>query len=102
MLKYSISIVIQHFDEIRIYEFHFLTNFILETLFSNEEIQYENEDFLFKIVIELIHIDFHRKTLLKLINFSFVSSSLFKEFFEDFPLDEIDLDLFSSFKNRFF
>jgi hypothetical protein len=96
------SILIPHFEEIRIDQFPFLTNFILETLFPNEELQYENEDFLFKIVIKLIHKDFQRKTLLKLINFHFVSSSLFKEFFKDFPLDGIDLDLFSSLKNRLF
>jgi hypothetical protein len=71
-------------------------------IFTNEELQYEDENYLFQIVVKLIDKDPKRKALLKMINFLFVSSSFLKQFFEDFPLDEIDFDLFSSLKCRLF
>jgi hypothetical protein len=100
IFNHSITILTQHFEEITIDQFNYLTNFTLEMIFTNEELQYENENYLFDIVAKLIDKDPKRKELLKMINFSFVSSSSLKQFFEDFPLDEIDFDLFSSLKGR--
>jgi hypothetical protein len=77
-----------------------LTNHQLDLISSSEDLQVGSEDQLFKIITQLIELDNNRKVLLKSIKIPFVSVSLFNEFFEDFALEELDLELFDLLKER--
>jgi hypothetical protein len=96
----SLSIVLNHFAEIRIDQFLRLSNSVLEKLLQSPQLQFENEDFLFNLVVELIRRDSNRKILLKYLFFPGMLSSLLLPFFRDFSVEEIDPDLFESLKIR--
>jgi hypothetical protein len=98
----SLSILINHFSEISFEQLIKLPNFMLEKLFQSPQFQIENEDILFNLVVDLIGQDPNRKSLLKIIYFPAVSTSLLINYFNNFPVEEIDSDLFESFKTRFF
>jgi hypothetical protein len=98
----SIAILIQQFSEIRIDQFLKLSNFVLEKLLQSPQLRLDNEDTLFSLVVELIGRDPNRKVLLKLIYFPGVSTAHLIQFFNNFPVEEIDSDLFDSLKTRLF
>jgi hypothetical protein len=79
-----------------------LPNSVLEQLLQSPQLQVENEDFLFNRVVELITRDPNRKILLKSIYFPGVSPHLLINFFQNFPVEEIDLDFVESLKTRLF
>jgi hypothetical protein len=95
-------IMIHHFSDIRPGQFLKLPNFVLEKLFQSPQLQVDDEDFLFNLVVDLIGRDPSRKTLLKSIYFPGVSSFRLINFFTNFPPEEIDSDLFESLKTRLF
>jgi hypothetical protein len=98
----SIEILIQHFSGIRPEQFLKLSNFVLEKVFQSPQLQVDNEDFLFDLAVDLIGRDPNRKSLLKTIYFPGVSVSRLFNFFNNFPAEEIDSDLFESLKTRLF
>jgi hypothetical protein len=98
----SMAILINHFSEIRTNQFLKLTNFILEKLFQSPQLQIDSEDTLFDLVVDLIGRDPNRKILLNCIFSPGVSSSHLINFFNDFPVEEIDSDLFKFLKARLF
>jgi hypothetical protein len=102
IFEQSLSILTSHFSEIRIENLNKLPNFILESLFQSPQFQIDNEDILFNLVIDLIKRNPNRKSLLKIIYFPAVSTSLLINYFNNFPVEDIDSNLFESFKARFF
>jgi hypothetical protein len=94
----SISILIQQFDHITQEQFKFISNSHFELILKSEELKIENEDFLFQLIISLIKEDSNRRSLLKFVQFSFVSSQLIQEYFCNFSIDEIDFELFEALK----
>jgi radical SAM superfamily enzyme len=93
-----LSKVIQNIEQIEIHQLLCLSNFVLEQIFNSHQLQIENENYLFNLVIELIKKDSNRKVLLKSIFYPGVSSSLLISYFRDFPIEEIDYNLFNSLK----
>jgi hypothetical protein len=79
-----------------------MSNFVLEKLFQSTQLQVDNEDILFDLVVDLIGRDPNRKILLRTIFFTGVSSSRLINYFNTFPVEEIDSDLFESLKIRLF
>jgi hypothetical protein len=65
----SIEILLDHFSEIRPDQFLNLSNFVLEKLFQSPQLQIDNKDILFNLVVELIDRDPNRKSLFKTIYF---------------------------------
>jgi hypothetical protein len=57
---------------------------------------------LFKLIVRLIKADSNKKEYLKIVHFPFVSSPLLIQFFGNFPIEEVDSDLFQSLKMRLF
>jgi hypothetical protein len=98
----SLTILIRHFSEIRTDQILKLSNFILGKLFQSPQFLVDNEDTLFDLVVELIERDPNRKILLKYVYFPGVSSSHLINFLNNFPIEEIDSDLFESIKTRLF
>jgi hypothetical protein len=60
IFEQSLSILINHFSEIRFEQFLKLSNFILEHLFQSPQFQIDNEDILFSLVADLIEKDSKR------------------------------------------
>jgi hypothetical protein len=98
----NLEILIQHFPEIRPDQFLKFSNFVLEKLLQSPKLQVDNEDILFNLIVELITRDSSRKILLKSIYFPAVSTSHLINFFNSFPAEEVDSDLFESLKTRLF
>jgi FtsZ-binding cell division protein ZapB len=98
----SMKILIYHFSEIRTAQFLKLSNFVLEKLFQSPQLKVDNEDILFNLVVDLIGRDPNKKILIRCIFFPGVSSSHLTNFFNNFPAEEIDSDLFESLKTRLF
>jgi hypothetical protein len=98
----SFAILIHHFTELNFDQFLKLPNSILEKLFQSAQLQIDNEDILFQLIIQLIERDSNRKVLLKSIFFSGVSSNLLNSFFKNFPVEEVVSGLFESLKARLF
>jgi hypothetical protein len=96
--KESISILIREFENITIEQFQFISNSHFEIILRSLSFQIENEDFLFKLIMKLIEQDSRRKSLLKFIKFSFVSSELLKKYFWNFSVEELDFELFEALK----
>jgi hypothetical protein len=98
----SLSLIIQNFNLISFDDFKRLPNSYLLKIFSSESLQIEDEDYLFEMVVQLINEDKNRFVLLQNVHIEFVSSHLLKSFFENISNDEIDFELFESFKKRIF
>jgi hypothetical protein len=69
-------------------------------LFQSPQLQVDNEDFLFDLVVDLIGQNPNRKSLLRTIYFSGVSVSCLFNFFNKFLAEEIDPNFFESLKTR--
>jgi hypothetical protein len=102
IFEQSFSILVNHFSEIRHEQFLQLLNFILESSFQSPQIQINNENILFILVIDLIKRDPNRKNRVQIIYFPATSSSLLIKCFSNFSAEEIDSDLFEFVKTRFF
>jgi hypothetical protein len=98
----SLNRVIQNLERIEIDQLLSLPNDILEKVFKSDQLQIEAEDYLFNLILELIKRDSNRKVLLKSVFYPGVSTSLLISYFKDFPVEEIDFDLFNSLKERIF
>jgi hypothetical protein len=98
----SLNLVIQSIEQIGIEQLLCLSNFVLEQIFKSDQLQIENEDYLFSLVVRLIEKDSNRKILLNSIFFPGVSSSLLISYFKDYPIEDLDSDLFESLKQRLF
>jgi hypothetical protein len=98
----SLDILIENIEDITIDQFLQIPNENLLLLFSSSHLSIQDEDFLFNLIVRLIEQDISRKTLLQTVYFPLVSSILLKNFFQNLPIEEIDLDLFESIKQRLF
>jgi hypothetical protein len=98
----SISILIQNFTSLTIDQLCCLSNSSLEQNFSSNQLQIENEDYLFGLVKHLIEIDPKKRSLLKTLHFDYISSELAVDYFQQFPVDELDSDLFQNLIQQIF
>jgi hypothetical protein len=98
----SISLLIQNFHSLTIDQLCCLSNSSLEQIFSSNQLQIENEDYLFGLVRHLIEIDPKKRSLLKTLHFDYISSELVVDYFQQFPVDELDSDLFQNLIQQMF
>jgi hypothetical protein len=77
----SVSLLLQHFDQISLEQFLSLPNSSLFYLFSSSQLKIPNEDFLLKLIMNLIDKGRNSKCLSKSIRFPFVSSTLLIDLF---------------------
>jgi hypothetical protein len=98
----SMTVLIDHFSEIRTNQFLKMANFVLEKLFQSTQLQIDSENILFDLVVDLIGRDPNRKILLRTIFFPGVSFSRLISYFNTFTVEEMDYDLFESLKIRLF
>lgn len=96
----QLKFIIQYFDRFPIESINLFSVSQLLKIILSEDFQIQNEDRLFSIITNLIQIDKGKNVLLKLIYFPFVSSSLLKDFFMNFPLEKIGSFIFESLKPR--
>jgi hypothetical protein len=82
--------LIREFENSPFEQFQFIYNSHLKIILKSTSFQIENENFLFKLIIKLIEQDSSRKSLLKFVKFSFVSSELLIENFCNFLFEELD------------
>jgi hypothetical protein len=64
IFNHSLTIILSHLQEIRIEQLQKLSNSVLEKILQSNELQVENEDFLFNVVTVLIERDSTRAILL--------------------------------------
>jgi hypothetical protein len=98
----SLSIAIQNFHIISFEALNKLSNSQLLKILLLESLQIYNEDYLFKIILNMIDLDKNRMILLQTIHFEFVSSDLLKRFFGNISHNQLDFELFNSLKKRLF
>jgi hypothetical protein len=99
---HSFSNLVQSINQIAFEQFQQFDNFILISIFSSRTLRIPNEDFLFQFIIEMMNIDINKKILLQTIHFSFVSSNMLINFFQDYFLDDLDSYCFENLKERLF
>lgn len=97
---YSISLLVEKIEKMSFDDFDRLSFFELEKLFNNSRFKVQNENCLFKLIVKLVKSDNKRKSLLNLVCYPLVSSKLMIHFFDKFPFEQIDSDIFESFKER--
>jgi hypothetical protein len=98
----SLNLVIQNIEQIEIDQLLCLSNFVLEEIFKSPHLQIENENYLFNLAVQLIERDSNRRILLTFVFFPGVSSSSLVNYFKDYPLEDVDSDLFELLKQRLF
>jgi hypothetical protein len=98
----SIDILIENIEEISIDEYLQIPNENLLFLFNSSKLSLPDENFLFNLIFQLLQQYFSKNILLQTIYFPLVSSSLLKNFFQDFPIEELDSELFERLKERLF
>jgi hypothetical protein len=101
-IQKSIDILIENIKHVSINQFLEISNENLLFIFNSSKLLIRDEDFLFTLIVQLIEQDFSKKILLPTIYFPLVSSNLLKSFFQHFPVEEIDVELFEKLKERLF
>jgi hypothetical protein len=96
----SLSIIAENFKLISFDALNKLPNLYLMKIFASESLQVESEDYLFQLVAKMIKRDRNRMVLLKTIKFDYVSSHLFKDFFDDICQNEFNLELLEILKKK--
>jgi hypothetical protein len=90
----SVSILIHNFNSLTIEQLNCLCDSALIQIFSSDQLQIDNEDYLFSLIKQLIDKDSKKISLLKTLRFHYLSSNLVLDVFNKVPLDELDSDLF--------
>jgi hypothetical protein len=98
----SVSILINNFDSLRVEQLDCLCNSALLQIFLSNQLQIDNEDYLFDLIKQLIDKDSKKISLLKTLRFDYLSSNLVLDYFNQFPIDELDSDLFLILINQMF
>jgi hypothetical protein len=98
----SVNILIQNLHLISYPQFFQLSNDALFSLFTSTQFKIIHEDSLFQLIIALINENTTRKGLLRAVHFAYISSQLMIDFFRDFPLQDVDDNLFEALKDRLF
>jgi hypothetical protein len=102
VFNHSINIILENLHLMSFENFNLLQNVSLERLFTSKSSKVKNEYILFNLLLQLIQNNPSRKSLLKLISFPVVSSDSLSQYFKNISIDEIDIDLWESLKERLF
>jgi hypothetical protein len=100
--KSCLSFLVNNFERISFEYFDEMSNEQVQILFSSSEIQMENEDFLFEIILNMIEKKFSRIILIQSVFLGFVSYSLLKEFIENIPIDKVYFEIFEMLQERLY
>lgn len=98
----AVSIAAIHFSEIPFSTISHFSIQVLETILNSNQLRVRNENQLFLMVQKLAKFDQKYFRLLTYIQFPFVDPILLRKFFQNFPFEDLDQQLFDQIKIRLF
>jgi hypothetical protein len=98
----SLSIIVQNFSLLSYDDLNKLSNSNLLKIISSDDLQIESEDYLFRLIAQMIEEDKNRFILMNYVHLEFVSSPILKNFFQNVVNHEIDFDFLESIKKKVF